>query len=143
MNYYLIIQKNIDIIILQKGVIVMFKRKNISISKTLQDVLTDGEKLEFLVGCVFYQEYTKEGRLPITKRKISSLKDDKIELLIRTMFNSNLDLMNDKVASKTLKRLGDEALKRDPRNDIDVNEKWQEFKRKNKEFFIEETEVEK
>ncbi len=113
----------------------MLRKKSIALKEDLRGVLSPEEEKQFIYGCILYEEYTKNGRFSIGKRKAASLSDDDIGFIVKAIMLSNLDLINDKVAFLTCERLGDELVKRNPIPEEDTEESLRQFKENHKEFF--------
>lgn len=113
----------------------MLRRKSIALQKELLGVLSPEEEKQFIFGCIFYEEYTKEGRHAISKRKAATLSDDVIKLILKAIMLSNLDLEKDKEAFLTCDRLSDELAVRYPIPKEEVKESLRRFKENHKEFF--------
>lgn len=117
----------------------MLRKKTIALREDLRGgVLSPEAEQQFIFGCIFYDEYTKENISAISKRKAASLSNDIIKLILRAIMLSNLDLENDKIAFETYDRLSAELANRYLVSKAQVEASLRRFKENHKEFFEDE-----
>ena len=112
----------------------MPKRASIILNRKYLNRLSKEQEINFILGCIYYEEYTNENTKAIAFDEAIALPDNELKAILYSIILSNLCFSSDNVAFNTLKVIIAVLVERSP--DILLQDTIiEEFKRGNNYLF--------